>query len=216
MTDMEHVPPPSSSSSSVRTVAIVATVIALLGLSIPFTWGGHDDASGEPITAPLLDPVAAHASSAPEEFEQGEAACMANAKPATDFTLPGLDGKAVKLSAYKGKVVLLNFWATWCGPCKEEMPAFERLRRQLDPDRFVLLTITTDLQRAGIKQFLANLNVQLPVLFDEQQDVSQAYLVRALPTTVFIDRQGALLGRAVGPREWDAPKAVQALQGLMP
>lgn len=68
----------------------------------------------------------------------------------------------------------------------------------------MLLTITTDLQRAGIKQFLANLNVQLPVLFDEQQDVSQAYLVRALPTTVFIDRQGpcwaALSDRVSGMR----------------
>ena len=135
---------------------------------------------------------------------------------AAPFDLQSLDGRSVQLADLKGKSVVVNFWATWCGPCKEEMPAFERLRQQLDPDRFVLLTITTDLQRAGIKQFLANLNVQLPVLFDEHQDVSQAYLVRALPTTVFIDRQGALVGRAVGPREWDAPKAVHALQGLMP
>ena len=111
---------------------------------------------------------------------------------------------------------MLNFWATWCGPCKEEMPAFERLRQQLDPERFALLTITTDLQREGIRQFLTNLHVQLPVLFDEDQAVSQAYLVRALPTTVFIDQQGMLIGRAVGPRDWDALHAVQALQRLMP
>ena len=135
---------------------------------------------------------------------------------AAPFDLQSLDGRSVQLADLKGKSVVVNFWATWCGPCKEEMPALERLRQQLDPERFVVLTVTTDLQRDGIKQFLANLNVQLPVLFDEHQDVSQAYLVRALPTTVFIDRQGALLGRAVGPREWDAPKAVQALQGLMP
>ena len=135
---------------------------------------------------------------------------------AAPFDLKSLDGTSVQLADMKGKVVVVNFWATWCGPCKDEMPAFERLRRQLDPERFALLTITTDLQREGIKHFLANLHVQLPVLFDEDQDVSHAYMVRALPTTVFIDRQGALLGRAVGPREWDAPKAVQALQGLMP
>jgi thiol-disulfide isomerase/thioredoxin len=134
---------------------------------------------------------------------------------AAPFDLKSLDGRSVQLADLKGKVVVLNFWATWCGPCKEEMPAFERLRQKLDPERFALLTITTDLQRDGIKHFLANLNVQLPVLFDEGQDVSQAYLVRALPTTVLIDRQGTLIGRAVGPREWDAPKTVHLLQGMM-
>lgn len=153
---------------------------------------------------------------ADDPFAALKIARVAPGTVAAAFELPSLDGRTVQLADLKGKVVVVNFWATWCGPCKEEMPAFERLRQQLDPDRFVLLTITTDLQRAGIKQFLANLNVQLPVLFDEHQDVSQAYLVRALPTTVFIDRQGTLLGRAVGPREWDAPKAVHALQGLMP
>ncbi len=130
------------------------------------------------------------------------------------FNLKSLDGNSVQLADLKGKVVVVNFWATWCGPCKEEMPAFERLRQKLDPERFALLTITTDLQRESIRNFLANLNVQLPVLFDEDQDVSQAYLVRALPTTVLIDRQGTLVGRAVGPREWDEPKVAQALQGL--
>ncbi|MDP9131880.1 MAG: TlpA family protein disulfide reductase [Nitrospirota bacterium] len=134
---------------------------------------------------------------------------------AAPFDLKSLDGRSVQLADLHGKLVLVNFWATWCGPCKEEMPAFERLRQKLDPERFVLLTITTDLQREGIKHFLANLHVQLPVLFDDNQDVSQAYLVRALPTTVLIDRQGMLVGRAVGPREWDAPQSVKMLQGMM-
>ena len=102
---------------------------------------------------------------------------------AVPFDLRSVDGTSVQLTDMKGKVVVVNFWATWCGPCKEEMPAFERLRQKLDPERFALLTITTDLQRDGIRQFLDNLHVQLPVLFDEGQDVSQAYLVRALPTT---------------------------------
>jgi thiol-disulfide isomerase/thioredoxin len=135
---------------------------------------------------------------------------------AAPFNLKALDGSSVELAHLKGKVVVLNFWATWCGPCKEEMPAFERLRQQLDPERFALLTITTDLQREGIRHFLASLHVRLPVLFDEDQAVSQAYLVRALPTTMFIDQRGMLIGRAVGPRDWDAPNAVQALQSLVP
>ena len=135
---------------------------------------------------------------------------------AVPFELKSLDGNSVQLADMKGKVIVVNFWATWCGPCKQEMPAFERLRQKLDPERFALLTITTDLQREGIKHFLANLHVQLPVLFDDNQDVSQAYLVRALPTTVLIDGGGTLVGRAVGPREWDAPQSIHLLQSLVP
>ena len=133
---------------------------------------------------------------------------------AAAFNLTSLDGTSIQLADMKGKVVLVNFWATWCGPCKDEMPAFERLRQKLDPDRFAVLTITTDLQRDGIKQFLTNLHVQLPVLFDDDQDVSQAYLVRALPTTVLIDGRGTLVGRAIGPREWDTAQSVHLLQSL--
>lgn len=134
---------------------------------------------------------------------------------AAPFDLISLDGAPMQLADMRGKVVVVNFWATWCGPCKDEMPAFERLRQKLDPERFALLTITTDLQREGIKQFLTNLHVQLPVLFDDNQDVSQAYLIRALPTTVLIDGQGALVGRAIGPREWDSSQSVHLLQSLL-
>lgn len=95
------------------------------------------------------------------------------------------------------------------------MPAFERLRKSLDQDRFVLLTVTTDLQRDGIRHFLQNLDLHLPVLFDEDREVSGAYMVRALPTTVIIGRTGTVLGRAVGPRVWDSPEAIDLMQQLM-
>ena len=199
MTDMEHVPPPSSSSSSVRTVAIVATVIALLGLSIPFTWGGHDDASSEPITAPLLDPVAAHASSAPEDFEQGDAACMANAKPATDFTLPGLDGKAVKLSAYKGKVVLLNFWATWCGPCKAEIPGFVELQTQYKND-LVIVGLSVDDPADKAKAFADQYKVNYPIVLGlGHDDIQDAYgPIYGIPASFLISRDGKVCKRHLG------------------
>jgi thiol-disulfide isomerase/thioredoxin len=134
---------------------------------------------------------------------------------AVPFELTALDGKVVKLSELAGKVVLVNFWATWCGPCKEEMPSLARLQQQLDPARFVMLTITRDLQRQGIAHFLSQLGISLPVLFDEDQEVSRSYMVRGLPTTVVIARDGMLVGRAVGPRAWDSPEALAVMRQMM-
>ena len=134
---------------------------------------------------------------------------------AVPFELTTLDGKVVKSSDLAGKVVLVNFWATWCGPCKEEMPSLARLQKQLDPAEFTLLTVTTDLQRQGIAHFLSQLGVSLPVLFDEDQDVSRSFMVRGLPTTIVVARDGTLLGRAVGPRAWDSPEAVAVMRQVM-
>jgi thiol-disulfide isomerase/thioredoxin len=134
---------------------------------------------------------------------------------ATPFELISLDGKVVKSSELAGKVVLVNFWATWCGPCKEEMPSLARLQQQLDPTRFTMLTVTTDLQRQGIAHFLSQLRVNLPVLFDEDQEVSRSFMVRGLPTTIVIARDGTLVGRAVGPRAWDSPEAVVVMRQIM-
>jgi thiol-disulfide isomerase/thioredoxin len=134
---------------------------------------------------------------------------------AVPFELTTLDGKVVKSSELAGKVVLVNFWATWCGPCKEEMPSLARLQKQLDPAEFTLLTVTTDLQRQSITHFLAQLGVSLPVLFDEDQDVSRSFMVRGLPTTVVIARDGTLVGRAVGPRAWDSPETVAVMRQVM-
>ncbi len=121
------------------------------------------------------------------------------------FELRALDGSVVRSGELSGKIVLMNFWATWCGPCKEEMPALARLQRRLDPDRFALVTITTDLQHQAIAQFLARLD----------QEVSRQFMVRGLPTTVLIGPDGMLLGRAVGPRAWDSPEAVALMREVM-
>ncbi len=156
-----------------------------------------------------------YALAADESLERLKIGSVPPGTVAPPFELQSLEGESVPMRQFAGKPVVLNFWATWCGPCKEEMPAFERLRRKLDPDRISLLTVTTDLQREGIKHFLASLDVHLPVLFDEDQEVSRAYMVRALPTTVIISRQGMVLGRALGPREWDSPEAARYLERLL-
>ena len=145
--DQQPIPP---STFSLRSVAIVATVAALLGLSVPFTWGDHEDPAGEAITAPFVEPVAAHEPALAAEAQAGTgAACVADAKPAADFTLPSLDGKQVKLSAFRGKVVLLNFWATWCGPCKAEIPGFVELQQQYKDDLVVVGPLGRRSRRQG-------------------------------------------------------------------
>jgi len=128
-------------SSTVRFAAVAATVIALLAISVPFIWQ-HDvgaERADEIAAAPasMMAPLASHDESAAEQ--QTGAACDADAKPANmDFLIKDLDGKDVKLSSYKGKVVLLNFWATWCGPCKAEIPGFVELQEKYKKDLIVV------------------------------------------------------------------------------
>lgn len=138
--------------------------------------------------------------------------------PIAAFELQALDGGTVRSKELVGKVVLLNFWATWCGPCKEEMPSLARLQTKFDPAQFQVVTITTDRYPQGIKQFLDHLGIRLPVLFDEHEDVSRSFMVRGLPTTVLIAPDGRAVGRAVGPRAWDSEESValarHVLEGL--
>jgi peroxiredoxin len=134
--------------------------------------------------------------------------------PLPAFTLTTVDGTTIDFSQLRGKVLILNFWATWCGPCKEEMPALDRLRRRFDLRDVAILTITTEHERKNIQQFMKQLDSTLPVLLDEQRDVSLAFMVRGLPTTVFIAKNGTVVGRAVGPREWDGPDAIRFLERL--
>ncbi|WP_447968890.1 TlpA family protein disulfide reductase [Nitrospira sp. M1] len=131
------------------------------------------------------------------------------------FTLEALDGTQVHSSQLKGQIVLLNFWATWCGPCKEEMPALATLNQHFSNTDFLLLTITADLQPEAIQAFLNILKVDFPVLLDKTNAVSHAYMARALPLTVLIDKEGKLIGKAMGPRDWDSPDAIAMIEHLL-
>lgn len=134
---------------------------------------------------------------------------------AMPFALNALDGSRVQLADLKGKVVVLNFWATWCGPCKEEMPSLAKLQAKFDPTQFQVVTVTTDRHPKGIKQFLDHLGIHLPVLFDEQEEVSRAFMVRGLPTTVLLTQDGHAVARAVGPRAWDSEESVALVRYVL-
>ena len=121
--------------------------------------------------------------------------------PAPDFTLKSRGGENVRLSEQRGQVVMINFWASWCGPCRQEMPHLEALSKEFADYGFTLLGINVDEKREQADKLLAQIPVTFPILFDPASEVSRLYKVDAMPTTILIDRDGNLrhLHRAYRP-----------------
>ena len=122
-----------------------------------------------------------------------------NGKPAPDFTLDSLDGKTVTLSGYKGQAVLLNFWATWCGPCKIEMPWFVELQKEYGPKGLQIVGVAMDdAGKDEIDKFVKEMGVNYPILVGKESVADQYGGVNVLPTTFFIDRDGKIVAREFG------------------
>ncbi len=110
--------------------------------------------------------------------------------PAPDFSLTGRDGNVVQLSNLKGNVVLINFWATWCAPCRQEMPLLDAIYKKYNRLGFEMLGINVEDDAKGAERYLKETPVTFPILFDPSGKVSKQYNVKAMPSTVLVDRQG--------------------------
>ena len=110
--------------------------------------------------------------------------------PAPDFTLKSRDGTNIKLSELRGQVVMLNFWASWCGPCRQEMPILEKIYQKYEPLGFTLLGVNVEEDSKEALHYLKTVEVSFPILFDNENSTSQLYDVIAMPSTVMIDRDG--------------------------
>ena len=118
---------------------------------------------------------------------------------ANDFSLTGLDGKSYQLSAFRGKPVILNFWATWCPPCRAEMPAFERVWQRYNQGDVVILAVNQRESPLTVERFEQNVvDVSFPILLDSQGEVSRLFAVTGLPTTFFIDAEGRIQSVSMG------------------
>lgn len=130
--------------------------------------------------------------------QQSVAAAPQVGKPAPDFQLPNLEGQYISLSSLRGKPVLINFWATWCPPCREEMPYLQQVYDGWSGKGLVLLTIDIGESAATIKEFMQNNNLTMPVLLDTSQSIAQMYNITAIPTTFLIDKDGIIRVKRIG------------------
>jgi peroxiredoxin len=112
--------------------------------------------------------------------------------PAPSFTLAALSGQQAALSQYKGQVVMVNFWATWCGPCQQEMPLLDQMYKKYKPAGFTLIGVNVDKEAPPVRELMARKPVSFPVLLDPANQVSKAYHVDEMPSSVLIDRKGEI------------------------
>jgi peroxiredoxin len=137
-------------------------------------------------------------------------------KQAPNFMLPTLEGTPLRLNSFRGKVVFLNFWATWCPPCRHEMPVMETLYREFKDSGFEVVAISIDTKgKESVASFAKKLKLTFPILLDREMAVMRQYEVRGLPATFLIDREGRIAQVAVGPRNWAGEEAKNRIRGLI-
>jgi peroxiredoxin len=135
--------------------------------------------------------------------------------PAPDFALPARDGGEVRLSDLKGQVVMINFWATWCGPCRQEMPLLEQLQDRYEPLGFTLLGVNVEPDPAAASAWLKGVPVTFPILFDTRNAVAESFGVQGMPSSVFVDREGRVRYVHRGYKSGDEAQYADLIRSLV-
>lgn len=194
----------------IKTITILILMSALLPLSSKgvFTDEPKQDVPNETPLA-SAEPVETPSQSSPfdelyAKLNQAGFETPANGIiPSVDFQLPNLSGVDVKLSDYRGQLVFLNFWATWCGPCRSEMPSMENVYNDLKDEGFVILAVDIAEDNKTVQSFVDELGISFPVVLDQTGEIGGVYDARSIPSTYLIGRDGNIIGRAIGARSWD-------------
>jgi DsbE subfamily thiol:disulfide oxidoreductase len=134
---------------------------------------------------------------------------------APDFTLLAPDGRKVSLKDYRGKVVFLNFWATWCASCRTEMPDMDKLYREFKGKGFEIVAVNVKDKRDDAMKFVGNMKLTYPIMLDPEGEVGLLYGAWGMPATYLIDRNGVVLARLWGPAEWNSPPARNLIKTLL-
>jgi peroxiredoxin len=145
-------------------------------------------------------------------YRQGEAS-LAGSKP-MDFPFQ-VDGRSMHLADYKGKVVVLNFWASWCPPCVEETPSLEQLQQTIAPRGGVVLGVSVDDDMDAYRKFIDDQRVNFPTFVDVSKKIAPQYGTSMFPETYLIDRNGKLARKIVGPQDWQSPEVMSSIEVLL-
>jgi peroxiredoxin len=209
----------NSAEQASRTPQRTATFVVILGVvavAAVMLWEHVSQPSGSPAITHVNEPTAGSSARLEILYTALGMRRPVGSAEAPDFTLLTLEGRPAQLREFRGKLVLLNFWATWCAPCLHEMPSMERLYQTFKQTDFVLLAVSMDRQGEGIaRPYVDNLKLTFPVLLDNTLEVSRQYRVRGLPTTYLIDPDGLLIGVVVGARDWQKTEAKALIAGLL-
>ena len=136
--------------------------------------------------------------------------------PAPNFTFPDLNGQQVSLSDHRGKVVLVNIWATWCAPCRQEMPSMQKLYEKFRGENFEILAVSVDSTgRDAVASFMRKLNLTFPALLDPKGAIGPLYGATGVPESIIIDDEGIVVQKIIGPIDWATPKAFQFFEDLI-
>ncbi len=138
---------------------------------------------------------------------------MVQALP-VEIRLKDLNGRLVSLTDFRGKIVFLNFWTTWCYACRIEMPDMEKLHQKFKNKDFAMVTVNLQESASQVKQFFEEFNLTFTALLDSGGEVGAHFMITAIPTTFILDKQGIILGKVMGPREWNSKKAFALFEHL--
>jgi peroxiredoxin len=136
--------------------------------------------------------------------------------PPPPLALKDLDGRQHRLADYRGKVVLINFWATWCGPCRAEMPSIQELKGKLAGRPFVVLAVNLDEPESRIRKFLTQMKLDFPILLDPDRNVAKGWNARILPATFIVGPDGRVRYSLVGEMDWANEHIVARISELLP
>lgn len=138
---------------------------------------------------------------------------LAEGQKFPEFVLTGLDGGTASPQAFRGKLLVLNVWATWCHPCRQEMPSLERLARSVDPRRMAVVGLSVDDDKRLVQEFVLQHHVTFPIFVDADMRIANRILgIKAFPATFLIAPDGKLVGRISGERDWDSPAMMRLLE----